>query len=104
MTEPISPKDVGKAKAATIPDHVIEAANELIAKNWDGYSAIIMVGELCALARAKGRMPAGQQFGDGELDIEHLYRRHGWNVKFDRPDEAYEANWTFRKGRSRRSP
>lgn len=102
MTKPISPKDVAAAKTTCMKPEIIEAANELIASKWDGYRATFTVAELCARARIKLGVE-DYAFQDGELDIEVVFRKHGWNVEFDRPgyNESYSAHWIFKKRRTR---
>jgi hypothetical protein len=99
MTKPITPKDVESIKAARMRPEMIEAANELIAEKWNGYNANFTVAELCARARLKLKMEAKESFQDGELDIEVVFRKHGWRVEFDRPgyNEMYDAHWIFTK-------
>ena len=46
---PISPDEVIKKRAASIPEQVIECFNELIAKNWDGNSSLIFQKEIIGL-------------------------------------------------------
>lgn len=100
MTKPISPKDVEIAKAAHGEmSLIIEAANELIAEKWNGYDATFTVRELGARARPKLGMQEDEKFKDGQLDIEPIFRKAGWNVEFDRPGycENYEARFIFKK-------
>lgn len=99
MTKPITPADVENIKAERMRPEMIDAANELIAEHWNGYSACFTLNELCARARAKLNMEAGASFKNGELDIEVVFRKHGWKVEFDKPgfNETYSANWTFTK-------
>jgi hypothetical protein len=99
VTAPISPKDVESAKTARIPPEVIEAANELIAEKWNGYSALFTITELCERARPKLKMEPGSQFKTGQLDIEVVFRKAGWLVDYDNPgyNETYTGFWTFKK-------
>ena len=106
MTKPLSPKDVEKAKAKHGPlPQIIEAANELIAQKWDGREAKVKLKELGVLARTKLNMKEDEEFKDGELDIESIFREAGWIVEFDRPiyygGENFDAYFTFKKRRTR---
>lgn len=100
--KPISPNEIGKAKASRISDDVIEAFNELIAKHWNGKSATIKQDEVIQLILKK-RANMGKEsnrrdiFENKELDIEDLFRAEGWQVEYDKPgfNESYEASWTF---------
>ena len=98
---PLSPGDIANAKSSTIPDEVIEAANELLAKRWDGYKSIFTLKELVALARSKRASVEHDSFlfDSGAYDIEIPFRESGWAVEFDRPgyNETYEAKFIFHK-------
>jgi len=100
--KPLSPKEIESAKKVVIPDAVMEAANELLAKKWNGSSATFTIDALCGLAREKMGDPK-HQFASEDLDIEIVFRKEGWIVDFDRPgyNETYAANWTFKKRRTR---
>lgn len=99
MTKPLSPKDVESAKTERVPPQIIEAANELIAERWDGHEARFTLHELGQRARAKLGKDPKEDFEDGQLDIEPIFRKAGWVVEFDRPgyNETYDACFIFRK-------
>lgn len=103
MTKPLTPSDVERVKTERLRPEMIEAANELIAERWDGYSSRFTLYDLGALARKKLDMHEKDQFRPGELDIEPVFERAGWSVKFDRPgfNEFYDAYFVFTKKRVR---
>lgn len=104
MSGPIKAQDVAKAKSASIPEEVFTAFNELIVKDWNGYSATVYQDSVVKLALEK-LTAAGQPihraqlFNSGWLDIEDSYRSTGWIVHYDKPgyNESYEAHFIFKK-------
>lgn len=99
--KPISPNDVEGKKLEGIPDQVIEAFNELIAKNWRSTEAVIKQRDVVKLILEKLNIESGQIYDNGWLDVEPVYRKAGWNVEYDKPAycESYEPTFTFRKKR-----
>jgi hypothetical protein len=102
--EPISPDDVIKLKGKNIPQEVIEVFNTLIAKHWNGRSAILMQEEvikeiLKSFKAADKPMTRSILFEENYLEIDDLFRKRGWKVEYDKPgyNESYEASWTFSK-------
>ena len=100
MVKPITPQEVVKAKQEEMPDEVIETWNHLIARAWDGHKSTIKlkdaVHELCKLTDDDG--------GDVPhmwKDIEPIFRKAGWKVKYDGPAycESYDAIYVFSKGK-----
>jgi len=104
VSGPIKPQDVIKAKAATIPDEVFDAFNELIASKWDGRSAHVTQDEAAKLSLTKLKsagkhVSRNKLFDNGWLDVEDAYSEAGWNVTYDKPayNESYEAYFVFSK-------
>jgi hypothetical protein len=98
--KPISPQDVVEKKLESLPNVVIEAFNELIAKNFDGYSATIKQDEVIALIQSKNEALSRQAIFDNHwLDVEDIYRKIGWSVMYDKPgySESYSAFFVFKK-------
>lgn len=100
--KPLSPNEVKQKRVESIPDFVIEAANNLIAKKWDGYSSTVklddIVTEALKIAKAQGKTVSSRDlFDDHSLDIEPAFRKAGWSVKFDRPgyNESYDSYFEF---------
>ncbi len=109
MAGPISPKDVGGARAAAIPEEVFQAFNELIVRKWDGSRSRVLEKEAVDLAAAKlkaaGRGDVescrSSLYENGWLDVEASYRRAGWRVEYDKPGycETYDASYEFSRKR-----
>lgn len=95
MVEPIKPDQVKANKLASIPDEVIEAFNELIAKNFSDGFARVEQSDVIRLAILKGLNRT--LFDHRWLDVEDLYRAQGWHVYYDKPgyNESGEAAFTF---------
>ena len=105
MAAPISPSDVIVKKKEILPDFVIEAFNEIIAKNYSGGSSKFKQEEIITLIISKmpkdgdtsNRSFRNEIFDNRWLDIEDIYRKSGWRVVYDSPayDETYPATFTF---------
>ncbi|MFA5152589.1 MAG: hypothetical protein WC554_08535 [Clostridia bacterium] len=99
-TQPITPEEVVEFKQKQIPDEVIHAFNELIALNFNGYSATIIQKDMISLLEKRG-FDRDIIFNHHLLDIEDIYRAAGWEVKYDKPAycESYDAYFEFRRGK-----
>lgn len=98
MKKPISPSEVMGLKATLIPDEVIEAFNELIAKHAsDGRSNFTKSEAISLILRKLPDCTSAQLHAERWLDVEDIYRSAGWEVKYDRPgyNEDYEARFVF---------
>lgn len=99
MTKPITPNECVAIKEKSLPDAVIVAFNRAIAEKWDGRISIIRQ-EFVALqiADALG-IPVSDVISRGYLDVEPIYRKAGWKVKYDKPgyNESYPATFEFSK-------
>jgi hypothetical protein len=100
--KPITPAEVSSEKLASLPDEVIEAFNELIFKNWDGFEANIRQREVVALIIQKMHLTEKDEqkvFDNHWLDVEEVFQKAGWRVEFDKPgyNETYQASFTFKK-------
>jgi hypothetical protein len=101
--KPVSPDDVVGLKTQLLPDEVLEAANELIAENYDRQGFSFTVHELAdRIMRKLPGITKDQIIAQNYLDIEETYRAQGWIVGYDRPgyDETYDANFKFSVKRS----
>jgi hypothetical protein len=87
------------AKAARIPDGVIEAVNELLSKEFDGKRALLKQNKVLVAISEKMNVPRDTVFANKWLDFEDVYRQAGWLVTYDKPayNETYEATFEFRK-------
>lgn len=98
--QPIRPQEVVTKKVETIPNVVIEAFNELIAKNYTGYSATVKQDDIIKLIRSKDETISRKHIFDNHwLDVEDIYRKNGWVVEYDKPgyNESYDARFIFKK-------
>lgn len=108
--KPISPSEVPKIHADSIPDEVIEAFNELIAENWSpttksaGFKQDSVVSRILdkfdhSITGKSGRDSMRSEiFKKHYLDVEDLYREQGWIVEYDKPgyNESYSASFKFK--------
>ena len=96
---PISPEEVHELKQQLLPDEVIRVWNQLIAENFRGSISVIYQDE--ALARLETALDCSRDtvFKKGYLEIEDIYRKVGWTVKYDKPgyNEDYRAFFRFTK-------
>lgn len=100
MMEPLKPENVVDAKAASLPDKVVEAFNELIAEHWDGYCSKFMQEE--AVKRIVKKLPKlsrDEVLDKKYLDVEGIFIAVGWKVIYDKPasHEKYKPTFEFRK-------
>lgn len=98
--KPLKPEEVFDRKLEDIPDAVLEAFNELIARGSGGHQnySVVRQTEVVELIVSKG-IDRKEIFEKGWLDIEEIYRRYGWSVMYDKPgyNETYEPTFTFRR-------
>lgn len=105
--KPIKPSEVTDRKRELIPGFVIEAFNELIAKNFSGGRAVILQDKITKLIQYKynqrhrytDRLSSQDIIDNKWLDIEDIYRKAGWIVEYDSPayNESYPCTFTFSK-------
>lgn len=100
MVNPISPKDVGSAKATIFPKCVFEAVNELIATHYTNGRAHFTQDDVIDKIQHYSGYDIGRKeiFDNGYLNFEEVYREQGWKVEYDKPgyNESYKANFTFK--------
>jgi hypothetical protein len=102
--KPIKPEEILDKKLATIPDHMIQAVNELIALNWKGDSATIKKEELLVKyfelsGLTNDRVNREKLYDAHALDFEFAYQKEGWSVTYDSPtygDSDFESYYTFK--------
>lgn len=98
--KPVTPNQVTEFKKKQMPEGVIEAFNELIAKRWNGSTSTIMQDEIIDLIVEKvPRATRRKIFDNHWLDVEDIFREEGWKVSYDKPgyNETYEASFKFSK-------
>jgi hypothetical protein len=98
--KPIAPDEIIPAREEQIPDGVIEAFNELIAKNYQSGSSIVKQPAVVNLIMVKMGLTDGDRskvYDEYWLNIEEIYRKAGWTVEYDKPgyNENYDAFFTF---------
>lgn len=103
MVKPITPDEVIAGKRKFLPDEVIVVWNEAIARNWDGNVANIKQDDIISSLTSRFECHRNDVFSSGWLEIEDVYREHGWKVVYDKPAyyESYSAIFTFTKRRGR---
>lgn len=96
---PITPDEVMDLKKDSLPQEVFDAFNHLIAKTWDGHSAVVKQKEAAALIASKTESTTDQVYKNHWLDVEEVYRTSGWIVLYDKPgfNESYDAYFVFKK-------
>lgn len=99
MSKPISPDEITEAKAASLPDDVYDAFNELIVKNISQGKAVVTKKDVAASIANKLNISIQEIYNKGYLNVEEIYRKAGWTVEFNSPsyDENYDAYFTFSK-------
>ena len=113
MAKPISPDEVNIWKAEILPEEVITAFNNIIAKNWDGifsrFKQDEVIDEIVRLAPKDLPVEGCYEWHSGKsksyildnhwLDVEGIYREEGWDVTYDKPgyNESYESFFKFSK-------
>jgi hypothetical protein len=99
MVKPITPAQVIKKKKDGLPPFVIEAFNTLIAKNFNGHSATIRQEDVLQviMAAAPEGTTSDTVFNEHWLDVEDIFRKAGWTVRYDKPayNETYEPTFEF---------
>lgn len=98
--QPIKPSQVVKSKQEALPDQVLEAFNELIVAKFDGHGSTFKSKEVVSLIASKmGLEKKDLIYSNHWLDVEDIYRKAGWIVKYDQPgwNESFDAFFEFRK-------
>jgi len=97
MINPIAPQEV--ELNVTKPDEVIQVFNDLIQENWDGRKSCFRLKAVADRVSEAMEITLPEVFDRHYLDVEPIYRRIGWRVKYDEPgfNETYPATFTFSK-------
>ena len=97
---PIRPDEVEDEKQRTFPKEVFESFNELITQKFSSGHATIKQDDVVELMVKKG-LKEEEIFVKGWLDVEAVYRKEGWEVKYDKPgyNESYPAIFEFKRPR-----
>jgi hypothetical protein len=102
MVKPISPSEATALKKSALPDVVINCWNNMIAKNWNGYSSTVYQNDAAQLICTAMDCTREVVFSNNWLGVEDIYRAEGWKVHYDKPgfNESYEAKFEFSKKKS----
>jgi hypothetical protein len=98
--KPITPSEIIENLKEIIPPVVIQAVNNLLAKNYRGDWTVIFQDDIISeIIRLDGSYTRNQIFDEKMLDFEELYRKNGWSVEYDKPaySEDYAPKFTFQK-------
>lgn len=100
MVAPITPKQADSARKSKIPNEVIEIFNRQIASAWDGRVATVKQDHVVTSVANQLRMSRNEVFEKGYLDIESIYGKAGWVVRYNKPGigETFDAYFEFKKG------
>lgn len=92
---PFTPEDARKANAERIPDRVVQAVNDLLAKQ--GGKNNITIYQEDVVNYLLGFYKREEIFEQNLLDFEDVYREQGWNVEYVKPAyfENFKAYWRF---------
>lgn len=95
----IRPEDAAKTKEGIFPDAVMDCWNMLVAKHFDGSSAVIKQDSAVRALMAAMQCERTLVFAEKWLDIEPVFEAAGWKVRYDKPawNEGGEAIFYFSK-------
>lgn len=99
MVKAFSPADAEAARDVSIPDGVIVAVNDLLAKKYRKGAIILRIGEVQTAIVAEMKLLDKSQIVQHWLDFEEIYRKQGWKVVYDGPgyNESYEGYYEFNR-------
>jgi len=91
---PIKPHEINKQ----FPEAVFTAFNNLIIKNFSGFSAFVNQKDVLAEMESLG-INKKDVWENQWLNVEEAYKNEGWDVEYHKPfiDEAYEPYFVFTK-------
>lgn len=100
VSKPITPSEVGAAKAATFPAAVFDAFNAEIAAECVNGRALVKQAAVVARMKAAG-LSSEDIDKKGWLNVEDAYRAAGWTVTYDKQgfNETGEAYFEFKAKR-----
>jgi hypothetical protein len=105
MSKPIRPTEIVQKKQEAIPSEVIDVFNEFIAERWNGHSSKFRQKDIVPVIVKRLNQNILENYTSEDLfrrhwmDVEDIYRKAGWEVKYDKPGycESYDATFEFRK-------
>jgi hypothetical protein len=105
--KPVTPDEASKTNRSSIPEAIIQAVNEILSEKFTGGGSVDIKQD-DILARAckidpKLKNQRSKIFDNGWMDIEPVFEKAGWTVKYDKPAycESYDAFFTFSKKRKK---
>lgn len=81
--KPIRPNEIKLEE--TFPDEVILAFNELITENYRNGKSSFKSNDIIARIENKMGISRASIYKSHFLDVESLYRKNGWEVKYEQP-------------------
>ncbi len=108
---PVTPREARNRMISSIPGWVIKVFNDMLSEKASGRGPVrIRLIQKDVMERLLAAAPPGTVrqniFDRGWLDIEPLFEKVGWKVKYDKPgynsrfNENYDASWTFDEKRN----
>jgi hypothetical protein len=103
--KPLSPKKVKQAASDAIPDFVIKAVNNLLAKECRGdrqYATLRQTDIVAEILRVNPKVKREDIWKYRWLDFEGVFERAGWEVNYDKPgynESWYEPSFDFKAKR-----
>ena len=98
--KPITPQEAIDGFIDNIPPKIIQVVNELLMKKASPLASSITIkqDEILDLV-CDENLSRATVFERKWLDIEEIYRRAGWDVKYDKPayNESYDAYFVFKR-------
>lgn len=97
--KPLSPSEVKQKAIESIPDEMIQAVNELLIENASRSSIVIKQKDIEDRFRklSKGKYNHVDIYAKGWMDIEPVYSKAGWKVRYESPDrdQNFEEYFAF---------
>ena len=100
---PFSPAQIKEKFLNEFDPLMIDAVNNLLAKNWNDYQITLkqdeIMREYLRLRRKAGRPTTSQRvYESNGMDFEDVFRKKGWEVDHDQPGycENYDAFFVFK--------
>lgn len=98
---PITPEQVREKKQSLIPPGVFTVVNRFIAENYDenSCSSTVLQRELVSAICNELGVTSDEIYNKRWLDIEGIYRKAGWKVRYDKPgyNEDYDPFFVFKE-------
>jgi hypothetical protein len=99
--KPITPKEIEDNLVDIFPEAVIQAFNELLKENYkvNGPTTFKLSDVESRIKLIDPKANIRKLIDKGKLDVEPLYRQHGWEVEYESPDrgESFEEYFSFEK-------